>query len=77
LQQKGKRETSIHFFIIAIAAGALTIGATATDAKRWMGTDRNSAALSDFYRAEYTSHADCLNAAVVAGAPLQACGSEE
>lgn len=67
----------MHFFIFAIAAGALTVGATATDAKRWLGTDRNSAALSTFYAAQYASHADCLNAALIAGAPLQACGSEE
>jgi hypothetical protein len=66
------------FYAIAIAMGALTIGATATDAKRWMGTDHsNSAELQKFYATRFTSPADCLNRAVNAGAPLEACASEE
>lgn len=66
------------FFAFAIALGALTVGATATDAKRWMGTDqRNAAALKTFYSTRFTSPADCLNGAVSAGAPLDACAFEE
>ena len=65
------------FFVIAIAAGGLTVGATATDAKHWMKDDAKTAALAAFYGSGFDSKSDCLTAAATAGAPLQACGSEE
>lgn len=65
------------YFVIAIVSGVLTVGATATDAKHWMGTDTRTAELQAFYQSSFDSKTDCLNAAALAGAPLQACGSEE
>mgnify|MGYP003345749912 CR=1 FL=1 len=62
------------FFVIAIAAGALTVGATATDANRWMGTRQTADA---FYEKTYESKADCLTAAALAEVPASACGSEQ
>lgn len=64
------------FFVIAIVAGAVTVGSTATDAKRWMGTEKKTAELSEFYASSFESKADCLTAAALAGAPSRACGSE-
>ena len=65
------------FFVIAIAAGVITVGATATDAKRWMGAGTKTAELAAFYESSFESKADCLNAAAFARAPASACGSEE
>ena len=62
------------FFVIAIAAGALTVGATATDANRWMGTSKTADA---FYEKTYESKADCLTAAALAEVPASACGPEQ
>jgi|SwirhirootsSR2_FD_contig_31_11543844_length_270_multi_5_in_0_out_0_1 hypothetical protein len=63
------------FFVIAIAAGALTVGATATDAKRWMHTDPKTA--EAFYQSTFDSKADCLTAAALVKVATTACGSEE
>jgi hypothetical protein len=65
------------FYLIAIGMGAATIGATATDAKKWMGTDKNSAELQTFYNSRFTSPADCLTAAATAKAPVEACALDE
>jgi len=66
------------FFAIAIAAGALTIGATATDAKKFMGTDKNfTTARQTFYNTRFTGPADCLTAAVSVKAPIEACAFDE
>ena len=65
------------FYLIAVGLGAATIGATATDAKKWMGTDKNSASLQTFYNTRFTGPADCLTAAVSANAPIEACAIEE
>lgn len=65
------------FYLIAVGAGALTIGATAMDAKRWTAPDRKTAELTTFYQSSFDSRSDCLTAAATVGAPLQACGSEE
>jgi hypothetical protein len=64
------------FFLIAIGMGALTIGATATDAKRWLGTDRSSASaeVTAFYASSFRSSADCLNAAYLVHVSADACG---
>ena len=62
------------FFVIAIAAGALTVGATATDAKKWTGMSKTAEA---FYEQTYESKADCLTAASLAEVPASACGSEQ
>jgi hypothetical protein len=65
------------FYLIAVGLGAATIGATATDAKKWTGMDKNSAALHDFYNSRFTGTADCLTAAVSANAPIDACAFDE
>lgn len=63
---------------IAIAAGALTIGSTATDAKRWVQpAPHNTAKVATFYDSSFNSKADCLTAAATAGVRLDACGSED
>ena len=65
------------FYLIAVGLGAATIGATATDAKKWVGTDKNSAALQEFYNTRFTGPADCLTAAVGVNAPIDACALDE
>lgn len=65
------------YFVIAIVAGTLTVGATATDAKKWMGTEKKTAELSAFYAMTFDSKADCLTAAALAGAEARACGIED
>jgi hypothetical protein len=64
------------FFLIAIGAGVITVGATATDAKRWTGGDRRMAEAA-FDASAYQSPADCLNAASHIGAPLDACDAKD
>ena len=63
------------FFVIAIAAGALTVGATATDAKRWTQPDPKTA--EAFYQTTFESKAECLTAAALVQEPASACGSEQ
>ena len=63
------------FSVIAIAAGALTVGSTATNANKWMGTSKKTA--EAFYEQTYESKADCLTAASLAEVPASACGSEQ
>ena len=65
------------YFVIAIVSGALTVGATATDAKRWMKTDAKTAELAAFYDTSFDSKTDCLTAAALVGAALEACGIED
>ena len=64
------------FFVIAIASGVITVGSVATDAKRWMGTDRKMAEVAAFYTTTFDSAADCLTAASTVGVAASACGSE-
>ena len=64
------------FFVIAIASGALTVGATATDAKHWANPNQHTAHQA-FYQSSFDSKADCLTAAKLIKEPLQACGSED
>jgi hypothetical protein len=62
---------------IAIAAGAITIGSTATDAKHWIQPQPNSAKNTAFYNSSFNNKADCLTAAASAGVRFDACGSED
>jgi hypothetical protein len=64
------------YFIIAIACGAVTVGATATDAKRWVGPNQSALAAA-FDASAYASVSDCLTAAAGAGAPLSACPGQQ
>jgi len=63
------------FFLIAIGAGVLTVGATATNGKYMMG--RQSAQALTVDAASYESKADCLTAASINGAPLLSCNKAE
>jgi hypothetical protein len=63
---------------IAIAAGALTIGSTVTDAKHWVDhSPHNTAKVATFYDSRFDNKADCLTAAATAHVRLDACGSED
>lgn len=62
-------------FVTATAAGALTVGAAATDAKRWTQPDKTMAEV--FYQTTLESRAECLPAAALVQEPASACGSEQ
>jgi len=61
------------FFIMAIAVGAILLGATAADG-RWWQSSHAVVALS-FDAVPYRTVAECLRVAYQAGAPSAACPS--
>jgi hypothetical protein len=63
------------FFLIAIGAGAITLGAIATDGKPFKG--KQTAETIAFDVSVYASTSDCLTAASAEGAPLSACAKEK
>ena len=63
------------FFLIAIGAGVLTVGAVATDGKMMMG--KQTAQVLTFDASSYESKADCLTAASIDGTALSACDKAE
>ena len=63
------------FFLIAIGAGVLTVGAVATDGRMMMR--KQTAQALTFDASSYESKSDCLTAASVDGAPLSVCDKTE
>ena len=63
------------FFIIAIGAGAFTLGAVTVDATSDMRQQRSSAQAlqTTFQPSAYPTQADCVNAAVARGLSAAAC----
>jgi hypothetical protein len=67
------------FFLIAIGAGALTVGAVTVDATSDIRAHRESSARvqavqeTSFQASAYATPEDCLNAAALQGAPLSVC----
>ena len=62
------------FFIIAIAAGGIAVGATTADVTSDMRAKHTQAAAFD--PAPYATAADCQAAASRAGAPASACNGK-
>lgn len=60
------------FFIIAIGAGAFTLGATAVDVTSDVSAQRREAAVHS-QQVQYQSMADCQQAAAQQGLPATAC----
>jgi hypothetical protein len=63
------------FFIIAIAAGGIAVGATTADVTSDMRASHNQAQAT-FDPSPYATAADCQAAASKAGAPASACNSK-
>ena len=64
------------FFIIAIGAGAFTVGATTVDVTSDMRQHDRTAQVqtnSDFQASAYANHADCLQGAYQHNLPATAC----
>ena len=64
------------FFIFAIAAGALTVGAVTADVTSDTRASRTQALTVNFDPTPYATAADCQAAASQAGAPASACNSK-
>ena len=64
------------FFIIAIAAGGIAVGATTADVTSDMKASRTQAQVVTFDPSPYATAADCQAAAARAGAPASACNSK-
>ena len=72
------------FFIFAIAAGGITLGAVTADVTSDARAEHRQAQaqvpaqaqLADFDPSPYATAADCLNAASLAGAPASACNGK-
>lgn len=64
------------FFIFAIAAGALTVGAVTADVTSDARAQRSQAQVVTFDPSPYATAADCQAAASKAGAPASACNSK-
>ncbi len=64
------------FFIIAIGAGAFTLGATAVDVTSDAHQQQRQGAqvqATDFQASAYATHADCLQGAYQRNLPASAC----
>jgi hypothetical protein len=67
------------FFIIAIGAGAFTVGAVTVDATTDVRAHRESSAqvqavqTTSFQASAYATPEDCLNAAALQGVPTSVC----
>ena len=64
------------FFIFAIAAGALTVGAVTADVTSDTRAARHQALTVNFDPTPYATAADCQAAAAQAGAPASACAGK-
>jgi hypothetical protein len=64
------------FFIIAIAAGGIAVGATAVDVTSDTRAARTQAQAATFDPTPYGTAADCQAAASRAGAPASACNGK-
>jgi hypothetical protein len=64
------------FFIIAIAAGGIAVGATTADVTSDMRASRTQAQVVSFDPSPYATAADCQAAASRAGAPASACNGK-
>jgi hypothetical protein len=72
----GKEDHMPLFFIIAIAAGALTLGATGADvtgAARQNAQARAQAQQTTFQASAYATYDDCVRAAAQQSLPASAC----
>jgi hypothetical protein len=63
------------FFIIAIACGAATVGATTVDVTQDARAARAQAHAVSFDASAYSTGADCRAAAAQAGVSLSACSN--
>jgi hypothetical protein len=64
------------FFIFAIAAGGIAVGATTADVTSDMRASRTQAQVVSFDPSPYATAADCQAAASRAGAPASACNGK-
>ena len=64
------------FFIFAIAAGALTVGAVTADVTSDTRAAHHQAQVVNFDPTPYATAADCQAAAHQAGAPASACNGK-
>jgi len=64
------------FFIIAIAAGGIAVGATTADVTSDMRASRTQAQVVSFDPSPYATSADCQAAAARAGAPASSCNGK-
>ena len=64
------------FFIFAIAAGALTVGAVTADVTSDRRAEHRQAQVVSFDPTPYATAADCQAAASRAGAPASACNGK-
>jgi hypothetical protein len=73
--KKPNREVSMPlFFLIAVGAGVVTVGAVALDPAHTR--TRQSAQALTFEPTHYDSQADCLTAAAADGLPLSSCRAQ-
>jgi hypothetical protein len=63
------------FFIIAIATGAILLGATAADGRWWQSS--HTVVAQSFDAASYRTASECLRAAHQAVAPSSACAGNQ
>jgi hypothetical protein len=61
------------FFIFAIAAGAITVGAVTADVTSDRRAEHRQAQVVNFDPTPYATALDCQEAAARAGAPASAC----
>jgi hypothetical protein len=64
------------FFIFAIAAGGITVGAVTADVTTDRRAEHRQAQVVQFDPTPYATAADCQLAAFQAGAPASACNSK-